>query len=320
MATKTPYSQHSLVELANRTNNGNIVQIAEILAASNQILNDIPFFQANSTLGEKITRRLALPAGTFRRVNQGVAVETSQTQEVIEGLAELSARSEIDVKLANLSGNPAAYRQREDIAFVEGLGQTAASALFYGNVATDPEKINGLATRLPALAAGSVYGNSGTGNDVTSIYVVKWSPNLVYGIYPPGSQIGLKMEDLGIVDALDSNNNKFRAYATVFTWDMGIAVKDTRAIKRVANIESAGSSNTFDDDLLLRALNDLPMGAGVPVVYCNKTIKTQMDILAKDKSNVNYSAGEAFGMPVTFFRGVPVRQCDAILDTESAIS
>lgn len=320
MATLNAYAQHTLAELANRTNNGNVMTIAEILSATNLIFDDIPFFEANSDLGEVVNRRLSLPSGTWRRINQGVSKEASQTVKLVEGVGSLQARSEIDKDLVNLSGNPAAYRQREDLAFVEGLGQTAGAALIYGNVATDPERFNGLATRLPALASGSVYGASGTGNDVTSVYVVKWSPNMVYGIYPKGSQVGLSMTDLGEIDAYDANNAPYRAYATIFDWKMGIAVKDTRAIKRIANIETTGSSNIFDEDLLIRALNDLPGGPGNIAIYCNKTIKTQMDILAKDKSNVAYTSAEVFGRPVTAFQGVPVRLVDAILNTESAIS
>ena len=42
--------------------------------------------------------------------------------------------------------------------------------------------------------------------------------------------------------------------------------------------------------------------------------------MAKDKTNVNYTSSDAFGVPVTRFRGVPVRLCEAIVDTETAIS
>lgn len=320
MGVQNAYNQHTLVELANRTNNGNIITIAETLAQTNEIFSDIVFREANSNLGEKINRRVSVPTGTWRRINKGVAKESSQTVSLIEGIGMLEARSEIDKKLVEMSGDPAGYRQTEDLAFVEGLGQTMASALFYGNVATDPERFNGLATRLSAITSGSVYNSNGTGNDVTSIFVVKWGPNAVYGIFPKGSNVGLDMEDLGEDDATDEDGNKFRAYVTLFSWDVGLAVRDQRCIKRIANIESSGSSNTFDDDLLVRALNDLPGGPGNIAIYVNKTVKTQMDILAKDKTNVNYTASEQFGRPVTNFQGVPIRLCDAILNTESAIA
>jgi hypothetical protein len=320
MATLNAYSRMTLAELASRTNNGNVIEIAEILNKSNPIFTDMLFREANSSIGDKISRRLSLPAGTWRRVNQGVAVEASQTQDVIEGIGLLEARSEIDKEIVDLSGDPVNYRRTEDMAFVEGLGQTAATALFYGNVNSDPEQFNGLATRLAALETNRVFSAGGSGSDLTSVYVVKWGPQYCYGIYPKGSNVGLDMEDLGVGDALDGNGLKYRAYMSRFVWHLGLTVKDNRAIKRIANIETAGSSNIFDEDYLIAALNHLPGGPDNAVIYCNATIATQMDIIAKDKSNVNYTRDDVFGVPTTLFRGVPVRKCDSILNTESAIS
>jgi hypothetical protein len=91
---------------------------------------------------------------------------------------------------------------------------------------------------------------------------------------------------------------------------------------RIANIETAAGakSNIFDDDILIRALRRCPANAAGLVIYANRTVLTQMDIRSKDKSNVNYSIADIFGVPTTTFRGFPVRQVDAILDTESALT
>jgi len=83
-----------------------------------------------------------------------------------------------------------------------------------------------------------------------------------------------------------------------------------------------GSENILDDDQIIEALNYMPTagGNGNTVIYVNRVLKTQFDILAKDKSNVNYTADNAFGMPVTRFRGVPVRMWESILNTEDALT
>jgi hypothetical protein len=43
-------------------------------------------------------------------------------------------------------------------------------------------------------------------------------------------------------------------------------------------------------------------------------------VAADDKTNVNYDARDPFGRPLMTFQGHPVRLCEAILDTESAVS
>jgi hypothetical protein len=46
---------------------------------------------------------------------------------------------------------------------------------------------------------------------------------------------------------------------------------------------------------------------------------SMIDVKAKDKSNVNWSADEVFGRRVPTFQGVPIRLVDQILSTETAL-
>jgi len=119
---------------------------------------------------------------------------------------------------------------------------------------------------------------------------------------------------------LDADSKELEAYVSLFQWRLGLAVKDSRAMKRVANIETSGSTNTFDEDLLIEALNDLPNDRTDAVIYVNRTVKTQMDIAAKDHNNIRYGLEQFGGVPTLFFSGVPVRRVDAIVSTEDAIT
>lgn len=320
MATMSAYDKLTLLSYASRMADGNLLAIAEILARSNPILNQIPFREANGGDVEKIARRITLPTGQFRSINQGISSESSQTAQVIEPTAMLEARSKIDVKLVDGATDPQGYRESEDVAFIEGLGQTAAATLFYGNRDTDDTQFTGFAPRYNALSDANVFGTGGSGSDLTSIYVVKWGINYAYGIFPRGSKAGLEMTDLGEMTVMDANSKEFQAYVSLFEWTMGLAVKDPRAIKRICNIETAGSSNTFDDDLLIRALNETPGDKSGLKIYVNSTIKTQMDIYAKDKTNVSYGFDQIGGVDVTTFKGIEVVQCDGIVDTEEAVA
>ncbi|MDD3545964.1 MAG: hypothetical protein PHG96_11505 [Kiritimatiellae bacterium] len=314
-------TRHTLLDLANQIHNGNILKVAEVLNETNEIFLDAVWVEANMEGGHKGNVRTSLPAGTWRKVNDGVAKEKSTTRMIIETIGELQSRSEVDKLLYDLAPNKAAYRTNEDMAFLEGLGQTFADTFIYGDVVANPEQFNGLDLRIQSKTASNAVDGGGSGSDTTSIWVVQWGVNKVHFVYPRGSQIGIEMRDLGeqSVDG-ETSTTKFQALVTLFTLRAGLFVHDDRCIQRICNIESAGSSNTFDENDLITALNRLPYGGVGATIYCNQTIKTQMDIRAKDKTNVNYTPGEAFGRPVTFFRGVPVRKVDAILDTETALS
>jgi hypothetical protein len=139
-------------------------------------------------------------------------------------------------------------------------------------------------------------------------------------VYPKGSMAGLEHEDRGIETATDSSNNKYRAYVDVFTWKAGMVVKNGKSIGRIANIESTGSSNIFDEDNLITLTNRMTKGPGRRI-YVNQTVMTQMEIRAKDKTNIHYTTvNDIAPGPVTMFKGIPVRLVDQMLITEAALT
>ncbi len=324
MSTLTPRSQLTLIELAKRTNNGNLISIAEVMDETNAIIKDGPWIEGNQATGHVITRRNSLPAGTFRKLNAGIEAEASSTTQLTEPMCMLDALSKVDVKLVQLAPDPVSFRNGEDMAFIEGLGQSLADTVLYGNMGTYPERINGFLTRYNELSFNNVYDGKGTGSDCTSILFVQWNP--VWGchwIYPRGSRsMGIEAIDMGIELVNDAASLPFRAYRTYFTSNFGIAIHDDRCVARYANIETAvdAASNIFNEDILIRALRNLPREGAGAVIYANRTILSQMDIRSKDKANVNYGIADIYGVPTTTFRGVPVRQCDAILNTETALT
>lgn len=311
-----------LVEVVKRHDpNGNLAMIAEVLNKTNLIIQDALWREANDFWSNKTVRRSSLPSGSWRQLNKGVAPESSDTVTLVDTIGQLYARNNIDVDAVRSASNPDQFRSDEDKAFVEGLGQEIADTLFYGNAFTSPKEFTGLAARMDAVAAtANVLNEGGTGSDVTSIYVVTWGANTCHLLYPRNSMAGLEMNDLGICDVLDSDSYAYRAYCTEFKWNIGLAVKHTKAIGRIANIEASGSSNIFDEDNLITLLNRMVVNANTRI-YCNETVMTQAEIRLKDKSNVNWSTREGLGgVPFMQFRGIPVRKCEAIKDTEDAIS
>jgi len=320
----------TLVELAHRKDpSGNLATIAEVLAENSTIMQDAPWTEANDTYSHKIVRRSSLPSGTWRTLNKGVTVESSQTREFTEGIGMLEAYAETDVEIVNAAPNPAAFRMQEASAFMEGMAQTFSDAFFYGNSNTDPEKFSGLDVRTNALAATTnVIGAGGTGSDLTSIYIVQWGLNEVFMVYPKGSTVGLSHQDMGEVTVTSATSTRpqtaqYQAYRDHFQMKAGLVLKNPWSIARLANIESTGTSNIFDEDDVITLCNRMPREGAGSVLYVNATVKTQMEIALKDKANVNYTAdsGEGLaGVPMLRFRGMPIRKNDSITITESALT
>ncbi|MFA5217140.1 major capsid protein [Sulfuricurvum sp.] len=333
----------TLLDVARATDpQGKIPMIAEVLQEYNDILDDIPWIEGNLPTGHLSVIRTSKPAGTWRSLNKGIQASKSTVGQITNTCGMLESLSHIDCDLASLNGNTEAFRFSQDRGHIEGLSDTMSDTLIYGNVSVDPEQFDGLASRYFSL--GTTYTTSsqmidggGIGSDNTSIWLVGWAPNKVYGIYPKGSKAGLVHEDDGKITISDPNNSGYflKVYQSRFQWKGGIAVDDYRYVVRICNIDvsallTAGDTSDTSANIIkmmVMALGNLPPRAGVrPVFYMNKTVQTMLAVKMLDKSNVWLSVGEIKGSPVfrpddtLKFQGVPCRRIDSILNTESRIT
>ena len=317
---------------------GRVADVAELLTQSNEILYDMPWLEGNMPTGHKGTIRTGLPTSVWRQMYQGVPPSKSVRAQVEDACGMLETRSEVDIDIAMLNGNTSEFRLSEAEAFVESLNQTMAQTIFYGNTDVNPERFMGLAPRYNTLVSGNaanaqnVINGGGTGANNASIWLIGWGKNAVTGIYPKGSMAGLVHEDLGVIDAFDSNNARFRAYADRWQWKCGLHVKDWRYAVRICNINVANLINeTGAADLIklmVRAMARIPFpGKVTPVFYANRTVKEMLSIQALNKSQNALSITDAlrqFGgvqvaIPELKFMGYPVRTVDQLLTTEATV-
>lgn len=309
---------------------GKIMKIVEILNDTNEILDDLVFVEGNLPTGHKTTVRSGLPSATWRLLNYGVQPSKSRTVQITDSIGMLEAYAEVDKDLADLNGNTAEFRLSEDKAFIEAMNQAMASTLFYGNTSSDPEKFMGLAPRYNSLTAenaANIINGGGTGSDNTSIWLCVWGSNTVHGIFPKGKATGLRFQDLGEVTLEDDANGKYQGYRSHYKWDVGMSLRDWRYVVRIANIDvsdltkDASGSSADLVDLMTQAVELIPnVNMGKAAFYCNKTIRSILRRQITNKDNVNLSLDEVAGKKVVSFDGIPVRKCDAILNTETAIS
>ncbi len=311
---------------------GKISGIVELLAQTNEILMDALFMEGNLPTGHRTTVRTGLPSVAWRLLNNGVASSKSTTAQIDEQCGMLEAWSEVDKDLAELNGNTAAFRLSEARAFIEAMNQEMAQTMFYGNSGLAPEEFTGLSIRYSDSGAANgqnIIKGGGSGSDNTSIWLAAWGPNTIHGIFPKASKAGIIHEDLGLVTVENANGiggARMRAYRDHWQWKIGIALRDWRYTVRVPNIDiSALTTESSAADvvkLMIKAIYRLPsVGLGRPVFYMNRTVAEMLDIQRFNKvaaAGMRYD--EVDGKQVMSFRGIPIRLCDALLNTEATVS
>lgn len=321
-------------------------QVAELLSQSSPILEDMLWIPGNLPTGHRTTVRTGLAGATWRMFNQGVPVSKGTKAQIDEAVGMLESWGEIDEDLANLNGDIAVFRGSEAGAHTEAMTQEFTGTLIYGNAGTAPEEFNGLATRYSSLGQNVISGG-GSGSDNTSIWLVGWGPQTVFGTYSKGSSAGLKHNDLGLQTIETVNGvggSRMRVYQDQWKWHCGLVVRDWRYVVRIANIDVsnlvAQSSAAAIGELMIKAYHRLPSLNGAmtsnngytgvrPVFYMNRTVAQMLDIqrykiVAGISGTTNNGGSIGYndidGRWTPNFRGIPIKILDQILETEATVA
>jgi hypothetical protein len=327
-------SYASLADLYKNMQGGEVTgDIIEMLSQINPILNDMPSFECNQGTTHKTTVRTGLPAATWRALYQGVQPSKSTNKQVTDATGMLESWSEVDSELVRLAGEGAGqFRLNEAQAFIQTMGIEWASTLFYGS---EENEFTGLAPRFNEWSDdkedGSAYqviDAGGTGSDNTSIWMVVWSANTVHGLYPKGTMAGVERKDLGEDTADDGNGGKYLVMREQFKLHTGLSVRDYRYVVRIANVSLAAVQNGSLDlySLMRKAyyrLYQRRVPNGNTAIYCNTDIMEALDAQATNNGTsdnfVRLTPMEVQGETVMGYRGVPIREVDALLNTEAVV-
>jgi hypothetical protein len=332
----------TVLDMARRMDPGGaIADIAEIITQYNEILDDIGWKQGNLETGEQITVRTSKPTPSFRYLNKGIQPVKTTTGQIVETCAIMEMRNHIDIDVAMLNGNTAAYRLSEDKGIMQALGDQLASTLIYGDTTVSPEQFTGLAARYYSSTGNNttqkqVITAGGSNNVNSSIWLVVWSPDNIYGIVPKGSKAGLQFRDLGELTLPDPNNSGYfmQMLCSWYQWKCGLAIRDYRSVVRIANIDitnlaTTGATTDNSADLLKYmslALDRVPPNViGRKVFYMNETVRSYLRLKIVNKTNLLLRLEEIKGTliprpdQVLMFLGCPCRRIDAILSTETNI-
>jgi len=325
-----------LIDLEKSRNpDGSIADVIEMLMELNPMLKDAYSVPCNNGTKHRTTIRTGLPPVAWGALYRGIVQGKSTKAQVEDVTGFVEALSTIDSRLLDLSPNRGAVRLSEAKAYMEAMEQEAQEKLIYGNSVTNPDQFMGLAPRFndPSAPNGSqIIDGGGEDSDNTSIWFVTWGDNQCHLIHPDGDGIssGIQRKDKGEQRVLDGDGNPYFAMEEMFTHHIGLTVRDWRYVVRIANIDisdvEAGSVDLYG---LLRKAYYQHEGRrsgfkGKSCIYMNTDILEALDALATNAGAsdnfIRLRPMEIQGEEVMSYRGIPIRETDALLNTESAIS
>lgn len=329
-----PNDNPTLLDLAKLMDpDGNIAYVAEVLDKELGLLSYMTWQEGNLVTGHRHVVRTGIPEPTWRKLYGYVAPQKSTTETITDNTGELVGYSQVDVKLAALSGNVGAFMMSEAKPHIQGIRQELEATLWYGNEGTEPEAFTGLGPRFNSTSAANgeniILGGS-IDTDNASIWLVVFGPDTVFGIVPKGSAAGLTVEDKGRQTLSDSSGGRLEVYEQRFGWDAGLCVKDWRGVARIANIDrsllnaTGTSSSAVLPDLMFQATEMIPEGilnSGRAVFFMDRTIRTKLrQQLSAKVANSTLSYTEVGGRKVMDFQGIPIVVSDSLRANESLIA
>ena len=321
----------TLMDLKNRMAPGDaaLASVAEVLAQENELLDDIPWTPGNQLTGDVHYKRTAKPKAFIRKINEGIEATVSKTEAVTDTCVLLGSRGIVDMAELEIAPNPEQYLLMENKPHIAVLGEDVCASMFYGT--EGGSGILGFASRLNKTGHAQVVDAGGTGNNLASIYIVKWDPNEVTGIYPKNSTAGLKVLPQSNIYVKDKDGKEFLAHVTEYSWFVGLKVRDDRYLSRVCNIDRdallAGGDPAKEArqqlfNKLIIAKNKIRhVNQGRVVMYADPEIFNILEIAAFEKANLALGYSDVEGdRRVLRFSGISIKRNDCQAAPEKKVS
>lgn len=322
----------NLADRLKRTEGGEqAAEIIEMMNETNVIMQDANVIECNDGSNHITTIRTGLPTATFRRIYGFVPPSKSTTAQVKDPTGMLETYSIADKDLVDKAPNPKIFRLSESAAFIEAMNQGLQTEFFYGNTKTKPEGFDGLAVRYGAISSDkrnigyNVIDAGGTGDDNTSIWFITFGDQHTSMLYPKGSKAGMQHTDDGVQTETDATGGKRKVYQDHYKMDTGLTIKDWRSTCRISNIDVSNLDNASAAVDLLNFMRTAYYRVkryatgGKTYIYCNTNVLEHFDAQVDSKDNIHFSYQEYLGQKNLSYKGLPIRECDQILDTEARV-
>ncbi len=296
------------------SNSEQAIQMAKDSIVMKPLLQMLPFEATNGMSFTSATG--TVPSISVSGINQGYSSSEGVLEPQDFKVAQYSARSEVDVRLADIDplgvGNS---RSVQDDLIHMGILNAFSSDMIYANQNTNTNQFFGLSRYMNALNGENVVdGGSTNDGSLTSIYFVKLGILGVGGIINAQASTVPTVADLGkqLVTAPD-NNGQMTAYVSDFDWKAGIKVNQG-GIGRLANIETQSNVTLPFLNTVLTYIKN-----GADAIICNRKGKTLLQGLQTSSLETRVLDSE-LGVAVETFQGLPIFIEDSITNTESQVS
>lgn len=329
-------SAPTLLDIANMPGNESAKEIVNLLAQFNPMLEDAPAFPCNDGSSHKTTVRTGLPSPVWGKLYKGIPSTKGTRQSVKDTTGFLEAAGEVDTRLVDVwekAEEKASIRFEEAEGQLEAMAQEAARALFYHDSDTDPEKPMGFAPRFSSLSAENgkqIINGGGVGADNTSMWMITWDKKSNHLIFPKAHKAGIQRDDRGKVPKLDANGDTYFVYREDFTWHLGLSVRDWRYVARGANIKVADlTTDASTGANIIEMLTEMyykhygrRVNMGKTCIYANTEIVKFLDYQARNATKnlfLTFKEAGPNAKEVLHFRGIPIRESDALVNTEARV-
>ena len=314
-----------------RDPSGKIALIIEALEERCPASQDAVYVEGNLPNGHRSTRRTSVPAGTWRNYNEGVGLGKTTTDQVVDVIGMHEMYSECDKALADLGGDTKSFRWSEDVGNLAGMGNEDERVIFKGDSLTNPEEPQGLEVRYNTIGT-QVFEPATTTDesDQRSIWLITWGANTFHLFFPKGSNAGLVADDKGQVTITTAtagvaSSAQYEGYRTHYQHHFGVCVRDTRSIVRICNVDSSTINAGTDIGFAAAMIRALHLARGAPgkqVFYMAPSVLTAIDVAAQAVANANMALTmkQWGGKEVSHFRGVPLREVDALEADEATLT
>lgn len=322
---------------AGETGMGDVV---EALTQLTPFMKDANVLTCNKGTRHASTIRTGLPQVSWGALYQGIAQSKGGYTTVEDTTGFVEGLSSVDERLLDLKPEHAQQlRLMEAQGFLESIAQTVDSAIWYSNVNINGKQFHGLAPRYNSLSNNNVINGGGSGSDNASVWFVTHGDMQTSVITPENIPAGVQREDMGRQRVLDGNGNPYFVKEEKFTQHVGITVKDWRFNARVCNIDVSDliAGSVALNPLLRKAYYRLQgrrayqmerqgqVSPGRTVIYMNKTLLEALDAEGTNGRSgtdnfIRLRPMEIQGQEVQSWRGIPIRETDALLNTETVVS
>lgn len=308
-----------------------------LLAQINPILEDALALPCNDGTRHNTTVLTGLPTVTWMKLYKGVPASKGKFQSVVDTTGVMESACEVDERLVKMiakAEGKAQLRYEHAMAHLEALAQEAATAIFYHDSDADPSKPMGFSPRFNSLSAENskqIIDAQGTGSGLTSIWLITWDRMGSHLLYLENGKAGIEREDKGQVPKQDASGNTYFVLREDFKWNLGLSVRNWQYVVRIANIDvddltidAATGADLIE--LMTRAYyrhKGRRVAMGRTYWYMSTNIVMYLDFQARNQANKNifltFQQTGPNAKEVLHFRGIPCRECDAILESEDEV-